>query len=140
MTENCRASALLGHLQEAATQAAQQGGFSREFLLDRYHAFWMLSRMWFRLDRPLEWDEELTIHTWHRGGKSALMYRDYDLSVRGENVGEGVSAWVLADQNSRRLLRLGNIEELANTSGGALCKSVTLATERHGRRDRRADV
>ena len=69
----CRASALLGHLQEAATQAAQQGGFSREFLLDRYHAFWMLSRMWFRLDRPLGWDEELTIHTWHRGGKSALM-------------------------------------------------------------------
>lgn len=127
----CRASALLGHLQEAATQAAQQGGFSRESLLDRYHAFWMLSRMWFRLDRPLRWDEELTIHTWHRGGKSALMYRDYDLSVRGENVGEGVSAWVLADQNSRRLLRLGNIEELANTSGGALCKSVTLAKLRH---------
>ena len=39
----CKASALLNHLQNAATLAAEDGGFSRETLVERYGAFWMLS-------------------------------------------------------------------------------------------------
>ena len=51
----CRPSAVLGYLQEAATLAAEDGGFGREKTLE-YHAFWMLARIWFRLDRPLRWE------------------------------------------------------------------------------------
>ena len=123
----CKASALLDHLQVAAALAAEDGGFSREVLLERYGAFWMLARSWFRLDRPLRWEEEITIRTWHRGGKSALMYRDYDIFAGGERVGESVSGWVLASVDSRRLMRLSAIRELADTGGGALCKQMTLA-------------
>ena len=83
-------------MQEAATQAAEHGGFGREVLLEQHNGFWMMTRVWVRLDRPLHWGEELTVHTWHRGGKSAVSYRDYDLYVGEEHVGEGVSAWVLA--------------------------------------------
>ena len=36
----CRPSAVLGYLQEAATLAAEDGGFGREKTLE-YHAFWM---------------------------------------------------------------------------------------------------
>ena len=39
----CRPSAVLGYLQEAATLAAEDGGFGREKTLE-YHAFWMLAR------------------------------------------------------------------------------------------------
>lgn len=123
---HCRASALLGHMQEAATQAAEQGGFGRNELMERYNGFWMLTRMWFQLDRPLRWEEELTIRTWHRGGKRATMYRDYDLYVAGEKVGEGVSAWVLADLETRRLLRLDKVKEFEGTDGGELNKERTL--------------
>mgnify|MGYP006953547254 CR=1 FL=1 len=35
----CRPSAVLGYLQEAATLAAEDGGFGREKTLE-YHAFW----------------------------------------------------------------------------------------------------
>lgn len=122
----CRASALLGHLQEAATLAAEDGGFGRERMLEENRAFWMLSRMWFRLDRPLSWGERLTIQTWHRGGKSALMYRDFDLLVDGMPVGEAVSAWVLADLDSHRLLRLSEIACLEGTTGGSRCKDRLL--------------
>jgi len=102
----CKASALLGHLQEAATQAAEHGGFSREVITREHGAFWMLTRVWYRLERPLRWEEELTIRTWHRGGRAATLYRDYDLYVGREPVGECVSAWVLARQSDRQLLRL----------------------------------
>lgn len=122
----CRASALLGYMQEAATQAAENGGFGREIIMGKYHGFWMLTRMWYHIDRPLRWNEELTVHTWHRGGKGAISYRDYDLYVGEERIGEGVSAWVLADADSRSLIRLSGVTEMAETHGGELCKSMTL--------------
>ena len=38
----CRASALLGYLQDAAAGASRYGGFGREALMEKYGAFWML--------------------------------------------------------------------------------------------------
>ena len=55
------------------------------------------------------------------------MYRDYDILANGQPVGESVSAWVLADMNSHKLVRLSAIPELAGTGGGQLCKTMTLA-------------
>mgnify|MGYP002798185278 CR=1 FL=1 len=122
----CRPSAVLGYLQEAATLAAEDGGFGREKTLE-YHAFWMLARIWFRLDRPLRWEEPLTIRTWHREDKGATMYRDYDLFVDGEAVGECVSAWVLASMDTRQIIRLATVHELDGTGGGELCKNKKLS-------------
>lgn len=122
----CRPSALLGILQEAATAAAVELHVSREDIIPRYNAFWMLARIWFTLDRPLHWDERVTVKTWHRGGKGASMYRDFDLSVGGVQVGEAVSTWVVADLAAHKLLRLSNMEEFAGTGGGELCKAKML--------------
>ena len=118
--------ALRSYLQEAATLAAEDGGFGREKTLE-YHAFWMLARIWFRLDRPLRWEEKVTVRTWHRGSKTALMYRDFDLLAGGVPVGEAVSAWVLAGVEDRKLLRLSQMRELEGTEGGGLCKQLTLS-------------
>ena len=122
----CRASALLGYLQDAAAGAAENGGFGRRALLEKYGAFWMLARTWFRLERPLRWEDRLTIRTWHRGGKAAMMYRDYDIYADGQLVGESVSGWVLANLESRKIMRLADIQELAGTGGEELCKTRTL--------------
>ena len=123
----CRPSALLGYLQEAATLAAESRGFGRGVLMERYGAFWMLARLWYRLERPLRWGEELTIHTWHRGGKGASMYRDFDLYVDGVPIGEAVSVWVLVQVQDRKMLRLSQIPELEGTEGGERNKDVQLS-------------
>ena len=122
----CRPSALLGHLQEAATLAAEGRGFGREVLMRNHGAFWMLARLWYRLDRPLRWGEELTIHTWHRGGRGASMYRDFDLYANGVCVGEAVSVWALVQMEDRKMLRLAQIPELADTGGGERNKDIQL--------------
>ena len=124
---HCKASAVLGHLQEAATQAAEHGGFGRELLLKECGAFWMLTRVWYRLERPLFWDETITIHTWHRGGRGAVSYRDYDILSGDRVIGEGVAAWVLADVESRKLVKLNDLDILQSTSGEELCKAIKLA-------------
>lgn len=123
----CRPSALLGHLQEAATLAAEHMGFGRDLLMERYGAFWMLARLWYKLERPLHWGDELTIHTWHRGGKGASSYRDFDLYVNGEYVGEAVSVWVLAQLADRKMLRMSQIPELEGTQGGERSKERLLS-------------
>lgn len=123
----CKASSLLNHLQNAATLAAQDGGFSREMLLARYSGFWMLVRSWFSLKRPLRWEDEITIRTWHREDKGAMMYRDYDIYVGDTLVGESVSGWVLANARTRKIMRLSDVKELEGTGGGSLCKQKTLS-------------
>lgn len=124
---HCRPSGLMGILQEAAVAAACELHASRQEMLDKYNLFWMLARMWYRLDRPLGWNEKLTIRTWHRGGSGASCYRDFDLFVDGRPVGEAVSVWVLADMDTHRLARMSRIEEFQGTGGGELCKGKTLS-------------
>jgi acyl-ACP thioesterase len=118
---------LLGYLQEAATTHACALHASRDETLEKYNCFWMLVRIWCRLDRPLTWKEPVTVRTSHRGGKGASVYRDFDLFVDGDPVGEAVSTWVLADLDTRRLLRMSNVKEFVGTTGGTYSKTKTLS-------------
>lgn len=126
----CRPSALLGFLQEAAIQAAGELGVSREEMVRQYHAFWMLSRIRYTLVRPLRCGERVGVKTWHRGGKAAVMYRDFDLYIGNEHVGEAISIWVLADLDNHKLLRLSEISQFEGTDGGALCRTEQLRKPR----------
>ena len=123
---HCRPSAVLGLLQEAATQAAGAIHLSGPEIRDRYHAFWMLARIRYQLSRPLLWNEPVTVKTWHRGGRSAVMYREFDILAGGELVGQALSAWVLAGLDSHKLLHLDTVGEIGDTSGGSLCRSDVL--------------
>lgn len=124
--DQCRPSAMLGFLQEAAVTAACELHVSREETIREYNAFWMLLRMWYRLDRPLHWNESFTVRTWHRGSKGVSMYRDFDLWQNGRPVGEAVSVWVLADVDTHKLFRLRDVSQFEGTDGGKLCKDRLL--------------
>ena len=124
---HCKPSGLMGILQEAAVAAACELHASRPEMMEKYNLFWMLARMWYRLDRPLKWNETLSIRTWHLGGSGASSYRDFDLFVDGKPVGEAVSVWVLADADTHRLARMSKIAEFQGTDGGELCKDKSLS-------------
>lgn len=126
----CRPSGVLNLLQEAATEAACAFHASGPEMLEKYHALWMVTRMWYRLDRPLLWNQQVTIRTWHRADRGAMLYRDFDLFVDGKPVGEAVSAWVLVDADSRKLIKMSTVENVMTTGGGELCKDRKLAKVR----------
>ena len=123
----CRLSALLGYLQEAATTHACLLHVSRKETLEKYNSFWMLARIWCRLERPLLWNETFTVRTSYREGKGASFYRDFDLFVDGMPVGEAVSVWVLADLDTRRLLRMSRVQEFSQAEGSLSPKTKTLS-------------
>lgn len=126
----CRPSGVLNLLQEAATEAACAFHASGPEMLEKYNALWMVTRMWYRLDRPLLWNQQVTIRTWHRADRGAMLYRDFDLFVDGQPVGEAVSAWVLVDADSRRLIKMSTVENVMTTGGGELCKDRKLVKVR----------
>ena len=97
----CRPSALLGYLQEAATQAALALHASGPEIRAKYNCLWMVARSWVELDAPLRWNDPLTIKTWHRGASGASSYRDFDLFRDGAPVGQAVSQWVMVVAASR---------------------------------------
>lgn len=124
---HCRPSAVLELLQDTATKAADEIHISRADMLRQYHAFWVVSRLSYTLKRPLLFEENVAVKTWHRGGRGAIMYREYDLTVGGEEVGQALTAWVLVNADSRKLFRLSQVKEFEGTDGGSLCRSDTLS-------------
>lgn len=123
----CRPSSLLDFFQEAATDAAMALHVGRAEMIAEHHMFWMLARMWYRLEQPVFWNDCLTVRTWHRGSKGASMYRDFDLIRDGKTIGEAVSVWILADFTTHKLCRLDALQELEGTSGGKFCKTKLLS-------------
>lgn len=126
MFNQCRPSAVLGYLQEAATRAAVELKASGPEILKKYNCLWMVSRNWVELDAPLRWNDQITVRTWHRGAAGASTYRDFDLFREGRRVGQGVSVWVMVDLATHKLFRMRELEEFQNTDGGELNKEVKL--------------
>ena len=120
----CRAGALLGYLQDVAGLAAEEFQGASPQMMSKYRHTWMLARMQFNLTRPLRLHDALELHTWHRGGDKAVMYRDTDLLVDGQKVGEALGSWVLVNLDTRALTRMSDFPELSGTDGGALNRAT----------------
>ena len=122
----CRPSAVLGVMQEAATQAALSLGVSGPAILKQYNCLWMVTRSWVELDAPLRWNDPITVKTWHRGASGASTYRDFDFYRDGRPIGQATSIWVMVDVDEHKLFRMKQLTEFQGTDGGDLCKSVRL--------------
>lgn len=122
----CRPSALLGILQEAATQAALELGASGPEIRRKYNCLWMVTRSWVELDGPVRWNDLIDVKTWHRGASGVSSYRDFDLFREGKPIGQGTTVWVMADVDSRKLFRMKDLAEFRGTDGGERNKSVKL--------------
>ncbi len=122
----CKASALLGYLQDGAAAAAAELDAGNDRMVEKYRHIWMLAKLHVTLDAPLRWRDVLTVKTWHRGGEKTVMYRDYDLLVNGVPAGRALAAWVLADMDSRTLSRFDRFPEFTGTDGGELIRDTKI--------------
>lgn len=124
--DRCRPGAVLGYLQDVAGLASEQFGGAAPQMMERHGHTWMLARVQFTLARPLRLHDALELHTWHRGGDGAVMYRDTDLAVDGQRVGEALASWALVDLRTRALARMSAFPELQDTDGGPLNRATRL--------------
>lgn len=100
-----RPTAFLDFAQDAATRAAQEGGFGDE-VLRRFDGVWIVARMHTRFLRRVRFTESLRLDTWHKGLRGVNFLRDYRLiGSDGEIAVEATSSWVIMGRTSRSLLR-----------------------------------
>ena len=108
----CRPSALFVYIQRAITEHSQKVGTARDDMLSKYNAYWMVLRIWVKLSRPVIWGETLTVKMTVRRPEGTRVYRDCDLYVGDEQVGEASTVWVLANRSTKRPIVLEHLPEL----------------------------
>jgi len=101
-------------LQNMATEHALELGLDGDKMIREHGVVWMMARLHLELMRPISFDDgAITIHTWHRGmGKTAAVFRDFDIFVGDERVGEAVTSWVLADIRDRKIVKPSSLSAL----------------------------
>jgi len=121
----CRLSALLNYMQNIATDHADSFGLGGDKMVAEYGAVWMMARMYVSLSRPIVNGDKLRLTTWHRGAdKTAIVNRDFDIFVGEERVGEAVISWVIADINSRKLVKPLSLPIVAGSPVPSVVKDI----------------
>ena len=100
-----RPSAIADFMQDAATVHEKK----LSIVTGKINGFWVLSRLKYRLLRPLTPYETVTVTTWCGAVKGPLWYRDFSFCVNGENVGTGTTAWVVLDRATHKIVRPSSI-------------------------------
>ncbi len=102
-----RLSALLGHMQDAASNHASRLGIGYEQLVPLHRTF-MLSGMEIQVAEELPiWGTHIELRTWARKLDRLLAYRDFSISEKGASTPflKASSAWLLIDTLNRRPAR-----------------------------------
>ena len=100
--------------QEIAYWAAQGLGFGYDDL-HVHHTAWVLSRMHFHFGNPPKWRDNVTLYTWHKGADGLFYLRDFYLQgADGSRLVTCTSSWVVIDEQTRRLVRPEELQDLLN--------------------------
>ena len=109
-----RIPALFNYLQDIASQHAVSLHFGKEDL-EKKNRFWVLSRIYCKLDKLPEWNDEILIRTWPRGIEKIFALRDYEISdSTGDRIGGATSSWLMLNIENRRPVRPDNLFEILN--------------------------
>lgn len=98
-----RPSAIVDFMQDIATRHAEIMGIGGE-ALKQHHGFWVLSRLKYQLERPLQPYETVRLTTLPRKLRGASWYRDFVFEDAGGVIGHAVTVWAIVDLESRHLL------------------------------------
>ena len=91
--------------QESAGHHAETAGMGFRQLIERGKA-WVLSRMYYVIDRMPKESETVTVRTWSRGTDGLFAFRDFQL-IDSQGVAATCSTyWVIIDFDTRRAVRI----------------------------------
>ena len=104
-------SSLFNILIEAAWAHAQVMDWGYDSLKSN-NLFWVLSRMYFQVEKYPKWQDQITLNTWSAGTDGMYAYREYILeNDKGEVILRASSAWLILDMETRKIFRLSEFRD-----------------------------
>ncbi len=95
-------------LIEAAWAHAQVMDWGYESLKSN-NLFWVLSRMYFQVEKYPAWQDKITLNTWSAGTDGIYAYREYIVeNEKGEILLKASSAWLILDLETHKIFRLSD--------------------------------
>ena len=99
---------LFNILIEAAWAHAQVMDWGYDSLKSN-NLFWVLSRMYFQVEKYPAWQDKLHLSTWSAGTDGMYAYREYLVeNDRGEVLLRASSAWLILDMENHKIFRLSD--------------------------------
>ena len=115
---------VLGMLQDIAAEHADALGFGYKELVKKGF-FWALIQQKLKMERWPMWNEKVTIHTWSLPVQGVYAFREFELFVGEEKIGECASTWITLDIQTRKPIELSNDPAFfhSRTEGGLSFKT-----------------
>ncbi|MBA4411180.1 MAG: hypothetical protein C0397_17400 [Odoribacter sp.] len=102
-------TSLFNILIEAAWAHAQVMDWGYDSLKSN-NLFWVLSRIYFLVEKYPVWQDRITLSTWSAGTDGMYAYREYVLeNEQGEVLLRASSAWLILDMETRKIFRLSEV-------------------------------
>ncbi len=108
---NASLSSVFNFFIEIAWEHAQKldWGFDA---LKRNNYFWVLSRVFIQVEKYPEWQEKITVETWTTGTDGIYALREFAIkNVQDEVIIRASSAWLILDQESKKIIRPDSLTE-----------------------------
>jgi acyl-ACP thioesterase len=103
-------ASLFNILIEAAWAHAQVMDWGYDSLKSN-NLFWVLSRIYFHVEKYPVWQDQITLTTWSAGTDGMYAYREYILeNSAGEIILRASSAWLILDLETRKIFRLSDFK------------------------------
>ncbi|MGQ7869390.1 acyl-[acyl-carrier-protein] thioesterase [Sunxiuqinia sp. sy24] len=104
-------TSLFNVMLEAAWAHAQVMDWGYEHLKTN-NMFWVLSRVYFELEKYPEWQHQISLNTWSAGTDGIYAYREFILeNEEHEVLLRGSTAWLILDLETRRIFRLRDFRD-----------------------------
>jgi len=101
-------ASLYNILIEAAWAHAQIMDWGYESLKSN-NLLWVLSRMYFQVEKYPDWKDKITLNTWSAGTDGIYAYREYIVeNEKGEVLLRACSAWLILDMENHKIFRLSD--------------------------------
>lgn len=102
---------ILGFLQDAASEHAENLGFGLEDMIAK-GVIWVLVRQKLKMYQWPNWRDVVTIKTWPKPVKGLYAFREFEIFVNDEKIGECSTSWMVLDIKKRRPVKAEIINEL----------------------------
>ena len=107
-------------MQEIAWEHANYLGFGYHKLKES-NMFWVLARLYIKIEKRPVWTEKLSLETWSRGTDGFFGYRDFNFfDSEGNNIIQATSSWLILDAGNKKIVRLTRFEEFPEYSESIL--------------------